>query len=106
MDQLFLVKFLIPLLWAIGFIFAPKNNEKSIKLYALIGAFVTLAYSIKMFVDLPDTAVLTTLFKFEMPLFFNISYTFAMDGLSGVLLLLNAFLMLVVVIATWDIKTD
>ena len=106
MDQLFLVKFLIPLLWAIGFIFAPKNNEKSIKLYALIGAFVTLAYSIKMFMDLPDPAVLTTLFKFEMPLFFNISYTFAMDGLSGVLLLLNAFLMLVVVIATWDIKTD
>ena len=106
MDQLFLVKFLIPLLWAIGFIFAPKNNERSIKLYALIGAFVTLAYSIKMFMDLPDPAVLTTLFKFEMPLFFNISYTFAMDGLSGVLLLLNAFLMLVVVIATWDIKTD
>ena len=106
MDQLFLVKFLIPLLWAIGFIFAPKNNEKSVKLYALIGALVTLAYSIKMFVDLPDTAVLTTLFKFEMPLFFNISYTFAMDGLSGVLLLLNAFLMLVVVVATWDIKTD
>lgn len=106
MDQLFLVKFLIPLLWAIGFIFAPKNNEKSIKLYALIGSLVTLAYSIKMFVDLPDTSVLTTLYKFDMPLFFNLSYTFAMDGLSGLLLLLNAFLMLVVVVATWDIKTD
>lgn len=106
MDQLFLVKFLIPLLWAIGFIFAPKNNEKAIKLYALIGSLVTLAYSIKMFVDLPDTSVLTTLFKFDMPLFFNLSYTFAMDGLSGLLLLLNAFLMLVVVVATWEIKTD
>jgi NADH-quinone oxidoreductase subunit M len=106
MDQLFLVKFLIPLLWAIGFMFAPKNNEKSVKLYALIGSFVTLAYSIKMFMDLPDAGVLTTLFKFDMPLFFNISYTFAMDGLSGLLLLLNAFLMLVVVVATWDIKTD
>ena len=106
MDQLFLVKFLIPLLWAIGFIFAPKNNEKAIKLYALIGSLVTLAYSIQMFMDLPDTAVLTTLYKFEMPLFFNISYTFAMDGLSGLLLLLNAFLMLIVVVATWDIKTD
>jgi NADH-quinone oxidoreductase subunit M len=106
MDQLFLVKFLIPLLWAIGFIFAPKNNEKAIKLYALIGSLVTLAYSIKMFVDLPDTSVLTTLYKFDMPLFFNLSYTFAMDGLSGLLLLLNAFLMLVVVVATWDIKTD
>ena len=106
MDQLFLVKFLIPLLWAIGFIFAPKNNEKAIKLYALIGSLVTLAYSIQMFMDLPNTAVLTTLYKFEMPLFFNISYTFAMDGLSGLLLLLNAFLMLIVVVATWDIKTD
>ena len=90
MDQLFLVKFLIPLLWAIGFIFAPKSNEKAIKLYALIGSLVTLAYSINMFMDLPDTSVLTTLFKFEMPLFFNLSYTFAMDGLSGLLLLLNA----------------
>jgi NADH-quinone oxidoreductase subunit M len=59
-----------------------------------------------MFMDLPDTSVLTTLFKFEMPLFFNLSYTFAMDGLSGLLLLLNAFLMLVVVVATWEIKTD
>ncbi|MBC7428427.1 MAG: NADH-quinone oxidoreductase subunit M [Bacteriovorax sp.] len=106
MDQLFLVKFLIPLLWAIGFMFAPKNNEKSIRLYALIGAFVTLAYSIKMYMDLPDPGVLTTLFKFDMPLFFNISYTFAMDGLSGLLLMLNAFLMLVVVIATWEFKTD
>lgn len=106
MDQLFLIKFLIPLLWAVGFVFAPKNNERSVKLYALIGAFVTLAYSVKMFMDLPDPGVLTTLFKFEMPLFFNISYTFAMDGLSGLLLLLNAFLMLVVVIATWDIKTE
>lgn len=106
MDQLFLVKFLIPLLWAIGFMFAPKHNERAIKLYALIGSVVTLAYSIKMFIDLPDTSVLTTLFKFEMPLFFNLSYTFAMDGLSGLLLLLNAFLMLVVVVATWDIKTE
>ena len=68
MDQLFLVKFLIPLLWAIGIIFVPKNIEKAIILYALIGSLVTLSYSIKMFVDLPDTAVLTTLFKFEMPL--------------------------------------
>lgn len=106
MDQLFIIKFLIPLLWAIGFMFAPKNNEKSIKLYALIGSLVTLAYSVKMFTEMPDAGVLTNLFKFEMPLFFNISYTFAMDGLSGLLLLLNAFLMLIVVVATWDIKTD
>ncbi len=106
MDQLFLVKFLIPLLWAIGFMFAPKNNERSIKLYALIGSFVTLSYAVKMFLELPDAGVLTTLYKFDMPLFFNMSYTFAMDGLSGLLLLLNAFLMLVVVVATWDIKTD
>ena len=106
MDQLFLIKFLIPLIWAIGFMFAPKNNEKSVKLLALIGSLVTLAYSVKMFIDLPDTGVLTTLFKFDMPLFFNMSYTFAMDGLSGLLLLLNAFLLLIVVITTWDIKTD
>ncbi len=106
MDQLFLIKFLIPLLWAIGFTFAPKQNEKAIKLYALIGAFVCLAYSVKMYFDLPNPGLLTELFKFNMPLFFNMTYTFAMDGLSALLLILNSFLLLMVVIATWDIKTD
>ena len=106
MDQLFLIKFLIPLLWAISFMFAPKENEKVIKIFALIGSFCILWIAGQMFTELPDAGVLTTLFKFEMPLFFNMSYTFAMDGLSGLLLLLNAFLLLVVVIATWDIKTD
>lgn len=106
MDQLFLVKFLIPLLWAISFMFAPKENERVVKIFALIGSFCILWIAGQMFTELPDAGVLTTLFKFEMPLFFNMSYTFAMDGLSGLLLLLNAFLLLVVVIATWDIKTD
>ncbi len=106
MDYLFLIKFLIPLLWALGFALTPKNNEKAIKTFALVGAIVVLGYSIKMFIDLPNPGVLTELFKFQMPLFFNISYTFAMDGLSGVLLLLNAFLLLLVIVATWDIKTD
>jgi len=59
-----------------------------------------------MFIDLPNPGVLTELFKFQMPLFFNMSYTFAMDGLSGLLLMLNAFLLVVVVVATWDIVTD
>lgn len=106
MDQLFIIKFLIPLLWAIGFVMAPKQNEKAIKLFALIGSFVVLAYSIKMYADLPDPGQLTELFKFDMPLFFNLTYTFAMDGLSGLLLILNAFLLVMVVIATWDIKTE
>jgi NADH-quinone oxidoreductase subunit M len=106
MDQLFIIKFLIPLLWAIGFMFAPKQNERAIKLYALIGSLVTFAYSVKMYLDLPDPSVLTELFKFQMPLFFNITYTFALDGLSSLLLILNAFLLVVVVITTWEIKTD
>lgn len=106
MDQLFLIKFLIPLLWAVGFMFAPKQNERAIKLYALIGSLVVLAYSVKMYFDLPNPGVLTELFKFEMPLFFNMTYTFAMDGLSGLLLILNAFLLLMVVVATWEIKTE
>lgn len=106
MNQFFLVNFLIPLLWAIGFIFAPKENERAIKIYALVGALSTLWIAGSLYANLPDPGVLTTLYKFDMPLFFNLSYTFAMDGLSGLLLILNAFLMLVVVIATWDIKTE
>ena len=106
MDQLFIIKFLIPLLWAIGFMFAPKQNERAIKLYALIGSLVVLAYSVKMYFDLPNPSVLTELFRFQMPLFFNMTYTFAVDGLSCLLLILNAFLLLVVVVTTWEIKTD
>ena len=106
MDQLFIIKFLIPLLWAIGFLFAPKQNERATKLYALIGSLVVFAYSIKMFSDLPNPSVLTELFKFQMPLFFNMTYTFAMDGLSGLLLILNAFLLVIVVVTTWEIKTE
>lgn len=106
MDQLFIIKFLIPLFWAIGFMLAPKQNERAIKLYALIGSLVILAYSIKMFFDMPNPGVLTELFKFQMPLFFNMSYTFGMDGLSGLLLLLNAFLLVIVVITTWEIQTE
>jgi len=106
MDQLFIIKFLIPLLWAIGFLFAPKQNERATKLYALIGSLVVFAYSIKMFSDLPNPGVLTELFKFQMPLFFDMTYTFAMDGLSGLLLILNAFLLVVVVVTTWEIKTE
>lgn len=106
MDQLFIIKFLIPLLWAIGFLFAPKNNQRAIKIYALIGSIVIFAYSIKMFVDMPDIGIMNELYKFQMPYFFGMTYTFAMDGLSGLLLLLNAFLLIVVVVATWDIKTE
>lgn len=106
MDQLFLIKFLIPLFWAVGFMLTPKGNEKSIKLYALIGSFVSLAYAVKMAMDLPTSGALTPLFKFSMPLFFNLSYTFAMDGLSSLLLMLNSFLLVVVIVATWEIKTE
>jgi NADH-quinone oxidoreductase subunit M len=106
MDQLFIIKFLIPLLWAVGFLFAPKQNQKAIKLYALTGSLVIFAYAVKMFIDMPNISEMNELFKFNMPYFFGITYTFAMDGLSGLLLLLNAFLLIVVVVATWDMKTD
>jgi NADH-quinone oxidoreductase subunit M len=106
MDQLFIVKFLMPLLWAVGFIFAPKNNPRAIKIYALIGSLVIFAYSVMMFMDMPNISVMNELFKFQMPYFFGITYTFAIDGLSGLLLLLNSFLLIVVVAATWDMKTE
>lgn len=106
MDQFFLVKFLIPLFWAIGFVFAPKNNEKAIKLWALIGSLVTLYYTSMFYFELSNPGVLTEVFKVSLTQFFGITYTFSADGLSGLLLMLNAFLLLVVVVATWNIETD
>lgn len=106
MDNLFLVKFLIPLFWAISFGFAPKNNEKAIKLFALIGSLVTFYYSVVLYMDLANPSVLTEVYKFALPQFFGITYTFALDGLAGLLLMLNAFLLVIVVIATWNIETE
>jgi NADH-quinone oxidoreductase subunit M len=106
MDQYFLIKFLVPLYWAISFVFAPKNNEKAIKLLALIGSIVTLYFSFAMYFDLTNPGVLTEVYKLNFSQFFGITYTFALDGLSSLLLILNAFLLLIVVIATWDFKTE
>jgi NADH-quinone oxidoreductase subunit M len=106
MDQIFIIKFLIPLLWAIGFIFAPKNNEKAIRLYALVGGLVVFAYSIRFYLDLPNAGQLIELYKISLPHFFGITYTFSADGLSALLLILNAFLLLVVIVSTWDFATE
>lgn len=106
MDQLFIVKFLIPLFWALSFVFAPKNKTESIKILALIGSLVTLFYAVTMYIDLKDPSVLTVVAKYSLPEFFGMSYTFALDGLSSLLLILNAFLLLIVVVATWNIETE
>lgn len=106
MDNIFLIKFLVPLLWAISFVFAPKNNERAVKILALIGSFVALFYSVEFYMGLKDPGVLTELFKLSLPNFFGMTYTFALDGLGGLLLMLNAFLLVVVVIATWNLETD
>ncbi len=106
MDQLFLVQFLLPLILAIGFVFAPENNKKIVKLYALIGSLVTFAYTVRLYMSLSNTEVLTELFRFQMPMFFNMTYTFAMDGVSGILAILNMFLLVVVIVSTWNVETE
>jgi len=106
MNDLFLVKFLLPLIWAVGFAFAPKNNQKAIKLFALIGSLVVLAYNTLLYFELKDPTQLNTILNYSFTGFFGISYTFAIDGLSGLLLMLNAFLLVIVVIATWDLHTE
>jgi NADH-quinone oxidoreductase subunit M len=105
MDNLFLLKFLLPLFWAISFIFAPKNNDRALKLLALIGSLVGLYYSIEMYVALENPGVLKELYRVGFQSFFGINYAFAIDGLSSLLLILNAFLLFVVVVATWNIET-
>lgn len=106
MDQQFIIKFLIPLLWAFSFVFAPKNKTTAIKLLALIGSLLTFAYSIMFYTDLVNPGVLTEVAKFSLPQFFGINYKFALDGISALLLILNAFLLVVVVIATWNFETE
>ncbi len=106
MNSTALIQFFLPIIWAVSLAFAPKEKTKTIKMLALIGSLAIIGFTARLFAELPELNTLTQLFKVDFPLFFNISYTFSMDGLSGVLMLLNAFLLLVVVIATWDIETD
>ncbi len=106
MNDLFIIKFLIPLIWAIGFALAPKNNQRAIKIFALVGSLVVLAYNTLLYLELKDPSQLNTILSHSFSGFFGISYTFAIDGLSGLLLMLNAFLLVIVVIATWDLHTE
>ncbi len=108
MDHLFILKFFLPLLWAISFAFAPSKNQKAIKSFALIGGLVGLFYSVQFHFDLTSATKgeLYELYRLNLPYFFNLTYTFAADGLSSLLLMLNAFLLLIVVVATWEIKTE
>lgn len=106
MDQYFLLKFLVPLYFAISFVFAPKNNSNAIKMLALVGSLVTLYTTSTFYFDLANPGTLTEVYKLSLTQFFGITYTFSMDGLSGLLLMLNVFLLLIVVIATWNIETE
>lgn len=97
----FWIQFFLPLFWAIGFFLSPLDSKKT-KIYSLIGSIVFLAYSIKIIYSLPSLDVLTEIASIALPNFFGITYTVAIDGLSAVLILLNAFLLVISVLATWN----
>ncbi|MFN8370494.1 MAG: NADH-quinone oxidoreductase subunit M [Bacteriovoracaceae bacterium] len=53
-----------------------------------------------------DFYTVKDLAEVSFPAFFNLKYAIALDGLAGILILLNALLVIVVVIATYDLDSN
>jgi len=103
-SQLVLAQFFLPLVWAISFFIAPLRLERQKKIFALVGALLGLGLSFVLLLSLPDPSSLTLLWETVFP-FSKVSYSLYMDGMSGLLVVLNAFLLVIVLLATWDFSS-
>lgn len=103
-DQIVLLQFFAPLVWAIGF-FVFRFDSLKFKVYALVGSLLFLVNTLRLVYLPTDLGQITILAKYTLPNFFGLSYTLGIDGLSAILVILNALLLLIVVLATWDFET-
>lgn len=104
MDNIVLLQFVIPLIWAIGFFVFPWNQNK-LRIYALAGAVIFLVNSFRLVYSVPAYDQITILMQIPLSHFFGMTYTVGIDGLSSLLLVLNALLLIIVILATWDFET-
>ncbi len=104
LDQIVLLQFLTPVFWAVGF-FAFPWDAKKFRVYSLVGSVIFLVNTIRLVMSAGDLGQLTILGKYNLSNFFGLSYTLGIDGLSSILIILNALLLIIVVLATWDFET-
>ncbi len=104
MDNIVFLQFIIPLVWAIGFFVFPWNKNK-FKVYALVGSFIFFLNSLRLVYSIPAYEHINILIQIPFPHFFGMTYTIGLDGLSSLLVILNALLLIIVILATWDFET-
>ncbi|MFZ4712936.1 MAG: complex I subunit 4 family protein [Bacteriovoracaceae bacterium] len=105
MDNLILFQFFFPLIAAISFYMAPLNKKKS-QVLALVSAVVYLILTFNLVNSVSNLSTMTTLASYKLDNFFGLSYAIGIDGLSGVLITLNALLLLIVVLSTLNFDTN
>ncbi len=107
MENLVLFQFFFPLLAAISFYISPLNKKKS-QILALVASIIYLLLTFNLVNSVASQhglSTLTNLITFKIDNFFGLTYAIGIDGLSGVLITLNALLLLIVVISTLNVET-
>lgn len=93
------IQFLLPLIWAMLYILVPVNIRS--KKLAVIGSFLHLIVTL-LTVAFLNLNSITTLFTINFSNFPLGNYEFGIDGISGVLVLLNSLLVFIAIIATYS----
>ncbi|MBP9674798.1 MAG: NADH-quinone oxidoreductase subunit M [Bacteriovoracaceae bacterium] len=102
-----LIQFTFALLAALTIYLFPQNFNKT-KIFSLVAAIINVGLCILLVQHAWEQNALTELLvlnSFKLELFFGLTYTLAIDGLSAVLILLNSVLLFLVIITTWDFES-
>lgn len=105
MNELIFLQFFFPLIAAISFYVAPLGRKKS-QILALVSSIIYLIVTINLITSIDNLNVMTTLWSTQLDNFFGLSYKIGIDGLSAVLIGLNALLLVIVVVSTLNFETD
>jgi len=100
-----LIQFLFPLLAGVTPYLAPLNEKKT-KIFALVSSLLYFGLTVRLVTIPEDLSQLTRLFSIQLDEVFGLGYLISIDGLSSVLILLNALLLIVCILTTWDFKSD
>lgn len=105
MNELVLFQFFFPLIAAISFYVAPLNKKKA-QILAIVASVINLGLTFNLINGVGNLDKMTNLLTFKLDNFFGLTYGIGIDGLSAVLIALNALLLVIVVLSTLNFETD
>lgn len=95
----------LPLVGIIAILFFSDEEERSIKITALVTSLLTFAFSVPLFFQFSSgTAEMQFVEKWKWIDNFGISYHVGIDGISLFLVLLATFLTAISILASWGVK--